>query len=141
MELDEIEAIEVEALARGIDDALDIGLADDGQDGEVRHELRVDADARQGLCPALIAIGETKAADQFLDAGVDIRAVEGGDPGIGEGDHVRDGLVAIHRPVPAGQLPATADDAGDVVAGRDCDALHDVLPIRHRGEPLWSRHG
>src|SRR5687767_8403076 len=84
----------------------------------------MDLDAVQRLLPALVAVARPELADQFLDAGIDVGAVEGGDAGIGEGHHVTGRIVADGRAVAAGQLPAAADHARDVIAGRERDALH-----------------
>ena len=98
----------------------------------------MDADAGEGLRAAQVGIAAAEGADQILDAGVDVGAVEGGDAGVGEGDHVRDGVARVDRAVAAGHLPAAADDAGDFVVGREGDALHLTPPAAAR---QWSPRG
>ena len=75
---------------------LDIGLVDARQHVEIGHELGVDADAGERLRAAQFAVARAEGADQLLDAGIDVGAVEGGDAGIGEGDHVAHRIIA-HR--------------------------------------------
>ena len=59
-----------------------------------------------------------ESADQLLDAGIDVGAVESEDAGVAEGGEIGDRQAAIEVAVPAGELPAAADDARDLVAGR-----------------------
>ena len=67
--------------------------------------------------PRRSAVARAERADQLLDAGIDVGAVEGGDAGVGEGDHVAHRIVAHRLAVAGGKLPAAADDARNLVAG------------------------
>ena len=119
VELHEVEPVELQPAQRLVDDAFDIALVDALQHVEVGHELGVHLDARERFLAAQIAVAQAEAADQLLDAGVDVGAVEGGDAGVGEGDHVGDRIVALHRAVAGGELPAAADDARNLVVRRE----------------------
>jgi len=91
---------------------LDPGAIDPRQIDEVGHELAVDLHpARQ------FGMGLAEVADQGLDAGIDVGAVEGGHAGFDEGGHVGDRPVAVDVAVAAGQMPAALDDARDLVPG------------------------
>ena len=90
VELHQVQPLHAEALERTVDDALDVRSVHGGQLVEVRHELGVDA--QPGRVPGVVS---PEAADQLLDAGVDVRAVEGGDARVDEGRHVADRPVRI----------------------------------------------
>ena len=62
-------------------------------------------------------ISVARGADQLLDAGVDVGAIEGEDAGLVVGDQMLDRRLPVDRPVAAGELPAAADDPRDLVAG------------------------
>ena len=104
--------------------ALDIGPLDGGEAREVRHELGVDLEPVDGASALLVEEARAEPAIQLLDAGVDVGAVEGRDAGVESRDEVVDGRVAVDRAMPAGELPAAADDARDLVARREGATLH-----------------
>ena len=106
---------------------------------QVGHELRMHLDAPERLAAAQIGIAHSEPADQLLDSGVDVGAVERGDARIGKGDQVADRILAGRRAVAARQLPAAAYDARDFVIRRKPDSLHGRLS--HRAAPPWSGRG
>ena len=108
VELHEVEPLDAEPQERAIDDALDVRPVHGGQLVEVGHELGVHPEAG-----GVIGTLPPEAADQLLDAGVDVGAVEGGDAGLDEGRHVADGLRGVDVTVVAGQLPAALDEPRD----------------------------
>ena len=89
--------------------------------------------------PALRAISPcdlgAEFADQLLDAGIDVGAVESGDAGLEERHEVLDGGRAVDGAVAAGELPAAAYDAGDLVAGAKRDRGYRL----HRRSPKAAR--
>ena len=91
---------------------------------EIGHEFRMHLDPVQRLRPAKLAVACAKTADEFLDAGIDVGAVEGGDTGVREGDHVGDGIVAAQAAVAGSHLPAAADNPRDLVVRRQSYPLH-----------------
>ena len=72
---------------------------------------------------ALAGQPHARGADQFLDAGIDVGAIIGPDAGIEGGDQVGHRLLAIDRAVPAGKLPAAANDARNRIAGAEFEGL------------------
>jgi hypothetical protein len=141
MELDEVEPLGAQALQRAVDDARHIGLGDARQAVEVRHEFRMDPDAIKRFGAAHVPVTLTKRTDQILDTGIDIGAVEAGDAGIGEGDHVQDRLGRADVAMAASHLPATTDDARHLVVRRQSRALHHCPVKVAEGEPPWSPRG
>ena len=101
-----------------------------GQPIEIRHVLGVHL--HRTASPRAPRI--QPAADERLDAGVNVRAVERGDAGVRKAIHVRHRVTALDRSVAAGQLPSALDQAGDRIPGRQLDAR---LPSSLR----WQRHG
>ncbi len=80
------------------------------QIGEVRNELCMNLHLLR-----VRRIRSTEAADQTLDAGINIRTVEGGDPRVDERRHVPSRLFRIDVPVITGEVPAAFDDARNCV--------------------------
>ena len=60
-------------------------------------------------------IRSAEAADQPLDAGINVRAIEGGNPRVDERRHVPSRLIRIDVSMVTGQVPAALDDARDRV--------------------------
>ena len=106
---------------------------------EVGHEFGVHLDAVERRLAALHRGSAGGSAPiSVLDAGIDVGAVEGGDAGIGEGGHVAERRRrASTGAMAAGELPAAADDARDVVAGREfgcvCMVVGSVAERHGRG--------
>ena len=69
-----------------------------------------------------------KGADQLFHAGVDVGAIEGRHAGVEGREQTLDRRLALDGAMTAGQLPAAADDARDLV-------------IRPQGDALDLRHG
>ena len=121
VELHEIEALGAEPLQRRLDDPADVGAVDFAELVEVGHALGVHLDAGAGGRAVTPLDLGARRAEQFLDAGVDVGAIEGEDAGFAERDEVVDGRRAIDSAVPAGKLPPAADDARDFVARAERD--------------------
>ena len=115
VELDEVETFDPQAAQRAIDDPLEIGFVDMRERRQIRHELGVNLDRPHRLGAAQIGQPRTERADQFLDAGIDVGAVERRDAGVERRDEIVDRGFAVDRPMPARELPAAANDAGDFV--------------------------
>jgi hypothetical protein len=128
MELDEVKPIDGETAQRFVDDRFDIGLVDRGEPGQVGNELGVDAQPRQGFDTPLVAQVAAELPVELLDTRIDIGAVEGGDAGVESRQQVPDRLLAIDCTMTAGELPATANDARDLVARREAATLHGQAP-------------
>ena len=88
-----------------------------GEAVEVGHELGVHLHLFQSRLTVAPGVFHAKRADQLLDAGVDVGAVEGEYPGLAAGDEILDRHLAVEVAVAAGKLPAAPDDAGYLVAG------------------------
>ena len=82
----------------------------------------MDLDVVQRNPPAGSDEPGAKPADLFLDAGIDVGAIESGDAGIDKSDHVGNRLIRIHRAMVAGKLPATLDDRRDEIGGPNRDS-------------------
>ena len=66
-----------------------------------------------------LGVAAPEVADQLLDAGVDVGAIERRDPGVDERVPCRrTAAFSIDRAVTAGELPAALDHARDRIAGR-----------------------
>ncbi len=101
----------------------------------------MDFHLRRGFGPALIGQKAQTLAVDFLDPGIDVRAIERCDTGIVECDHVFRGARCFDRPMTTGQLPSAPDKArgGIAEAHLDCGNLSHRLP--RAKEPASSRHG
>ena len=97
VELDEVETFDPQAAQRAIDDALEIGFVDMRERRQIRHEFGVDLDRLQGVGAAQIGQPRAERADQFLDAGVDVGAVERRDAGVERRDEIVDRGFAVDR--------------------------------------------
>jgi len=71
-----------------------------------------------------IGVGAARGADQLLDAGIDVGAVERGDARLGRGEEIVNRGIPIDPAMAAGQLPAAADHPGDAVAGTKRAIFH-----------------
>ncbi len=80
----------------------------------------------------LLLQSRPEGADQRLDAGVDVGAIEGGEAGVEGGLEGVEGRCLLDRPVAAGELPVAADHARDRVAGAEFGLLD------HRGPQSGS---
>ena len=69
--------------------------------------------------------------DQFLDPGVDIRAIEGRDPCVYKLTHISNCLSLVNMPVTARQLPPALDDLRDGIAVPECGSkLPQIHPFK-----------
>ena len=134
VELHQIEALAPETREGAVDHPVHRAPIDPGERREIRHELGVDFDPRRASGAACGGGAREKGADHLLDPGVDVGAVEGDDPGLDEGGHVRHRPVGVHRAVVARELPSALDDARDPVPGAE-------LHRPDRPHLLRSRHG
>src|SRR4029453_4235887 len=76
------------------------------------------------LRAVLFSIGRLEFADDLLDAGIDVGAVKGRYAGFGRGDQVGDRGALVDGAMAAGQLPAAANDARDLIAWPQGEMLH-----------------
>lgn len=83
---------------------------------QVGDAFRMDADPRQGLGAVPVGIFSAEAADDLLDAGINVSAVKTGDPLLGGGKPLLDRLGLFYGAVSTRQLPPTEDHAGNLVA-------------------------
>ena len=81
-----------------------------GERREVRHVLRVDLNGGRALAVNPAPPGD-ELADQRFDAGVDVGAVERGQPGVDEARHVVEGAGPVDVAVTARELPPALDHA------------------------------
>jgi hypothetical protein len=117
VELDQVEPLHSQAAQGAVDGGLDVAGAEPGQRGQVRDVFGVDLDPGDRRRAPTRPQAAQELADQRLDAGVDVGAIEGCDAGLDELPHVLEGCLAVHRAMAAGELPAPLDDAGDRVTG------------------------
>jgi len=82
---------------------------------QIRHQLGVNPDRLHGVGAAQIGDPRTERAEQLLDAGIDVGAIERRDAGVERGDEIVDRGLAIDRSMSARELPTAANDAGDFV--------------------------
>ncbi len=139
MELDEVEPVHAEASERAVDDGLDVGPAQRGQQVEIGHVFGVDSDFLKRPEASALGVGAAEGTHDVLDTGIDVRTIEGGDAGIGRGDQVLDRVGAVDGTVPAGELPAAAQHARNVVVVGQTEALH--ASPRSKSALPWSRRG
>ena len=111
VELHEVEAIHPQPLERAIDDAAHVGAVDAGQGVPVGHELRVHLEGVEGFRSALGEQALAELPDHFLDAGINVGAIEGRDARIDEGGHVGDGPLGLDSSMSSRKLPAAAQHA------------------------------
>ena len=77
----------------------------------------MDPQAGERFAPAAVGNLLAEFADQLLDAGINIGAIESNDAGVVERREIIHRRRAIHRPMAAGELPAAADHPRDLIAG------------------------
>ena len=135
MELHEIEPFQREPPQRSVDHGAHMRFGDHRQDVEVGHEFGVDLDAGQRLGPVTVPVAAAERADQLLDAGVDVGAVESRDAGLAEA--ARSAMAACRSidAVAAGELPAAADDPRNLIARAKLQMLgraQSRLPVSER---------
>src|SRR5258708_6391483 len=120
MKLHQIQPLLSQSRQGSIDDGFNARAIERAQIREVRNEL--------GMNLYLLRVRwvrPTETADQTLDAGIDIRTVEGGDPRVDERRHVLSRLIGIYLPVITGEVPAAFDDPRNrIIAGQGNPGNH-----------------
>ena len=122
--LHQVQSLDPQPPERAIDDPLHVLAAKTTERPEVRHVFGVYLNVRRHP-----RTRDPKLADQFLDPGVDVGAVEGGDPCLDEGGHVSNGVVAVDGPMSPGQMPSALDQTRDLVAGLDGEPFDAHAPL------------
>ena len=114
MKLHQIQPLLPQSRQGSVDDGFNVHAIKGAQIGEVGNEF--------GMNLHLLRVRRVRAAetaDQKFDAGIDVGAVEGGDPGVDERRHVLSRLLGIDGPMITGEVPAAFDDPRNrVVAGQ-----------------------
>ena len=102
-----------------IDASNDVGSRVRRKAIQIRHVFGVDLHSRGSR-----RSGSSPLTDQFFNAGVNVRAIEGRNPGLDESIHIGEGGGGLDRAVPARELPAALEHARDVVPGRQRRPRH-----------------
>src|SRR5882672_2370145 len=120
MKLHQIQPLLPQSRQGSIDDGFNLHATNGTQIGEVGNEFGMDL--------YLLRVGRvrsTEAANQQFDAGIYVRAVEGGDPRVDERRHVLLRLFGIYVPMITGEVPAAFDDPRNcVIAGQGDPGNH-----------------
>ena len=84
-----------------------------------------------------------ETADQTLDAGIDVRTVEGGNPRVDERRHILPRLFGINVPMITGEVPAAFDDPRNCVIAAERDPWNhaDSRPRKKLRSPRSVRSG
>ena len=112
MKLHQVQSLLPQSPQGSIDDGFNVHAINGAQIGEVGNELCMNL-----YLLRVRWVRSTETADQTLDAGIDIRAVEGGDPRVDERRHVLLRLFGIYVPMITGEVPAAFDDSRNCVIG------------------------
>ena len=131
MELHEVQPFKSQSGQGPVNASLDLRRGERRQTVAVGNELRVYPDAVQPVLTAGPRKFGPESAENFLDAGVDVGAIEGADPGIGEKNHVGNRPCCIDPAMVARKLPTAPDHLRDRMAGPDRD-LRDLHRARWR---------
>ena len=124
VELNCVEPLDAEAPEASRDDVLDISRRHVRKVVEVGHELRVNLRQAKSCLPALA----DDAAEEVLDARVDVGAVEGVESHVDEAVEGAGRVGEIERTlerVARGKLPAAVDDARHVIVFSNVDSVHE----------------
>ena len=83
-------------------------------------------------------VGTPEVADELLDAGVNVRTIEGGDAGVDEQCHVLDGLMVVNRAVIPGDMPSSLEESRRTLAVAQGMAWNHREPCLGRGTAVTS---
>src|SRR5215207_7095692 len=114
--LHEVETLHPQPVQRTVDRRDHVRLFHARQEVEIGNEFRMHLQAVEHLGAIALEHGCPELAEQFLDAGINVGAIEGDYAGAEKRAEICYRCFALDGSVTSRELPAAADDTGDFIA-------------------------